>query len=151
MCIIVDASVAAGTFLNPPHPNAEPVIRWIEQQDGKLVFGGRLTQELYVIEKARRYLREASRRGDAIQIPNALVDEEEAEIEKSGICRSDDAHVIALARVSGARVLYSNDRTLGQDFNDHRLISNPRGKHYKRPEHEGLLRHTNACRRLLGS
>lgn len=151
MCIIVDASVAARTFSNPPHPDAAPVIRWIEQQDGRLVFGGKLAQELFVINKARRYLREASRRGHAIQIPSSVVNAEQARIERLGLCRSDDPHVIALARVSGARVLYAEDQALGRDFKDHRLISNPPGKHYKRAEHEGLLRHTNACRRLLGS
>lgn len=151
MCIIIDASVAAITFSNSPHPNAAPVINWIEERDGKFVFGGQLANELYAIKKVRRYLREAMRKGNAIQFPNDVVSNEQAIVERFGICRSNDEHVIALARISGARVLFSDDQLLGQDFNDKRLISKTRGKLYKRPEHANLLRHTYSCRKLLDS
>ena len=46
-----------------------------------------------------------------------------------GVCQSNDQHVIALAIVSGARLLYSNDRRLQRDFKDRRLIDPP-GKVY---------------------
>ena len=33
-----------------------------------------------------------------------------------GVCRSDDPHVIALAKISGTRLLYTNDNGLEGDF-----------------------------------
>ncbi len=47
-----------------------------------------------------------------------------------GACQSNDHHIIALAQVSGARLLYTNDNDLMQDFDDRHLISKPRGKVY---------------------
>ena len=47
-----------------------------------------------------------------------------------GAVKSDDPHIIALAQVSGARLLYSNDKSLQQDFKNKDLINNPRGKVY---------------------
>lgn len=43
---------------------------------------------------------------------------------------SNDPHVIALADVSGARILYSNDENLRDDFRNSVLVSSPRGKLY---------------------
>ena len=39
----------------------------------------------------------------------------------SDSCRSNDPHVIALAQINGARLLYSNDEALQKDFGDKRL------------------------------
>lgn len=63
------------------------------------------------------------------------VDEREVEartqqIEREGIIKSDDPHVLALAQVSGARLLYSNDQDLSDDFRDRRFIDSPQGKVY---------------------
>ena len=44
--------------------------------------------------------------------------------------QSDDPHILALAVVSGARLLYSNDRLLQHDFKNPALINQPRGKVY---------------------
>ena len=44
------------------------------------------------------------------------VDARTEQIQSEGAIRSDDPHVIALAQVSGARLLYSNDGNLQQDF-----------------------------------
>ena len=44
--------------------------------------------------------------------------------------RSDDEHVLALALVSGARLLVAHDRHLRRDFGNPSIISDPRGKVY---------------------
>ena len=41
-------------------------------------------------------------------------------------CKSNDPHVIALAQLSGSRVLYSEDSELRDDFRDPTLLE-PRG------------------------
>ena len=38
--------------------------------------------------------------------------------------------MIALAQISGARLLYTNDSNLQKDFTNRLLIKNPRGKVY---------------------
>ena len=68
-------------------------------------------------------------------------------------CRSNDQHVIALAQVSGARLLYSDDGDLHEDFKNNRLINRPRGVVYSTkngdnltPAHRNLLGRTDICR-----
>ena len=68
-------------------------------------------------------------------------------------CASDDPHVIALAQVSRARLLYSNDRSLQRDFRNKQLIDDPRGSVYStqkssefRPAHKSLLGRRDLCR-----
>ena len=77
---------------------------------------------------------------------------EEKLLQEEG-CRSNDTHVIALAQISGARLLYSNDKDLHVDFKNKRLIDEPRGKIYSTNEdknftysHARLLRDRNLCR-----
>ena len=58
----------------------------------------------------------------------------------SGEITSDDPHVLALARVSGARLLYTKDNALIRDFKDKKFIDQPRGKVYTRKTNEDLLK-----------
>ncbi|MDM8549089.1 hypothetical protein QUF72_03380 [Desulfobacterales bacterium HSG2] len=94
---------------------------------------------------ARRYLRVLNQAGRAIRIPDESIYAEEKRIKD--MCRSDDPHIIALARVSGVRTLCSHDKTLHKDFKNRELISDPRGSVYQNPEHMALLRHTRSCPR----
>ena len=75
------------------------------------------------------------------------------QLKQAGSCQSSDAHVIALAQVSQARLLYSNDKALRGDFKDKALIDNPEGKVYStrldgkfRNAHKKLLRMKNLCK-----
>ena len=67
-------------------------------------------------------------------------------------CRSNDHYMLALAQVSGARLLYSNDRNLQQDFKDSLIINSPRGRVYSTlknkdfvPSHRRLLKRRDLC------
>ena len=150
MCVIVDASVAGRVFSVPHELDFVPLWRWLEKEDGKLVYGGRLTEELDRLPKSKRLLAEMKRGGRALQFPRRDVDEEEQAVGRLRLCRSNDPHVIALARVSGARVLCTNDRTLESDFTNLRLVSSPKGKIYKNASHARVLRHNRLCKRFLG-
>lgn len=55
------------------------------------------------------------------------VDQLAAELVESGACVSDDPHTIALAQISGARLLYSKDEDLRRDFRNDELLK-PRGR-----------------------
>ena len=65
---------------------------------------------------------------------------------------SDDPHVLALAQMSGARLLYSNDKELRNDFKNRKLIHSPNGKVYStlitknfKRSHRELLARTVCC------
>ena len=60
------------------------------------------------------------------------VNEETTFLKENSLCESDDEHVIALAQVSGARLLYADDRKLEKDFRNKALIDTPRGKIYSK-------------------
>lgn len=148
MCLIVDANLAPQVFASPPHPDFVPVLDWLGKRDGCVVYGGRLAAELARIERARRYLLTLLRAGRALRFPDESIVTEQAVVTRTGLCRSNDAHVLALARVSGARTLCTHDRDLQRDFKNLQLISNPKGSVYQRREHVNLLRHTRSCGRL---
>lgn len=100
--------------------------------------------------KARRYFAELLRSGRARRYPDEEVDAEEALVQNTGLCVSDDPHVIALARVSGARVLFSEDRDLWNDFRNPRLVPPRGGKIYRKAQHTPLLRDARRCRAVAG-
>jgi hypothetical protein len=52
--------------------------------------------------------------------------------------RSNDVHILALARVSGARVLFLRDNNLHSDFKNTKILR-PKGKIYQGQRHKKLL------------
>jgi predicted nucleic acid-binding protein len=147
MCVIVDANLASRVFQEPAEADFAPVLNWILERHGELVFGGHLATELARMEKPRRFLLALLRAGRARRVSDSGLAAEEAVVEETGQCRSNDKHVLALARVSGARTLCTHDRDLQRDFRNPQLISGPRGSIYQRAEHAPLLRHTTSCGR----
>ena len=145
MCIIIDANVASKVFAVPYLPDYIPLWKWIQDRDGKIVCGGKLREELEKITHVNRLLKQLFRAGKALQPQLSDVDQKQKEVEKAGLCKSNDHHVIALALVSGARTLCTEDSNLEQDFKNPALISNPRGSIYKNADHAHLLKHTPGC------
>jgi hypothetical protein len=148
MCIIVDANLASAVFSRPPADAMRPVIKWLFKGDGKLVHGGKLTKELLKVSKAGSALVELRKNRRAIDIeaedPSAFA---AALAWCKGRCRSNDPHVVAIARLSGARTLVTNDKQAMQDFKDKVLVPTPPGKIYQRTKHaKRLLTHTPGCR-----
>jgi hypothetical protein len=135
VCIIVDANLASLVFAAPTRPDFEPIIRWIDEGDGKLVVGGRNGHELNKVSAAARRIREW----------DALVDSETNRVKSLGICVSDDQHVIALARVASVRLVCSGDGDLHTDVKNKDLLDKPRGQVYQNASHSSLLRHTSGC------
>jgi hypothetical protein len=149
MCVIIDVNLAFRIFTSAPEAAFRPVFDWLHAPDknGCLVFGGKLFKELAHREASRRYLRSLLQAGRAYRIPDAMVQSDEQQVTDSGLCQSDDPHVVALARVSGARTLCSHDRALHQDFRNPKLIAKPRGRVYQSAAHIRLLRHDRSCPR----
>ena len=75
--------------------------------------------------------------GKILRESDETVNQREIDLADEGRCQSNDPHIIALAQVSGARLLYSNDKALQQDFKNQDLINNPKGKIYTTNEGRG--------------
>lgn len=145
MCIIIDNCMRDDFFGSSPSKASIVVRNWIRESTGRVVYGGKLAAELNGSESAKRTLAEWSRAGRARLIPRSVVDIEQAKLDSLKLCASNDSHVIALARVSGARVLFSSDADLHSDFKSPQLIDNPRGSVYQNESHAHLLVHTRSC------
>ena len=153
MCAIVDANVASEVFGSSPSPAGDRFFDWIERGSERLVVGGKLLEELETGSPGfREWARQAELSGTMRVFDESEVGERTEQIGREGIHTSDDPHVLALAQLSGARLLYSNDRGLRRDFKDTRLINNPAGLIYSTlrsrnfgRSHRQLLGRTDIC------
>ena len=120
---------------------------------GRLVVGGRPWRELQKNSAAKRWLLQGITAGRVRRVARAKVEAQTEEVAQDPRLASNDPQVIALARVGGARLLYSNDRDLQQDFRNQELTPSPRGRVFTslplrsvagsrrlRDAHKGLLR-----------
>ena len=150
MCIIVDAS-RMGDFINPKHHDSAPIRNWL-QNGGRLVFstGGRFTEEVGKSNKYKQKLVEYSRSGRAELIPCESFASDEEFLKNSNLLNSNDPHVLALARHTGTRLLYTRDFKLIQDFKNSKVINKPRGKVYSNSTNADLLTGT-VCAKLQAS
>ncbi|MCG7851730.1 MAG: hypothetical protein MIO92_04335 [Methanosarcinaceae archaeon] len=143
MCIIIDADMVHKVFAEQTQPDFIPLIAWIINEDGRMVYGGLNGRQIRECKLAKAVIQEWAKSGKAKQIDG--VDEEQVYVQKNLIFRSNDPQIIALARKSGARVLCSGDRNLHMDFTDTRLVRGPRGRIYQNASHSDVLGHVRGC------
>lgn len=147
MCAIVDANVQHQVFGDNPTEAGKFFFDWLTKpKGGILVVGGtKLQRELGNNLNFIRVLNERLLAGRAMRISNRIVDDEESKLRAQDVCRSDDEHVLALARVSGARLLFTNDRDLQRDFKNSSIVSGTNGRIYT----TGKSRKVNSTHRTL--
>jgi hypothetical protein len=145
MCVIIDANVAHTIRSAPPDPDAVPLVQRILARRVGVVSGGRNAEELYRAGLGD-FLITLARAGVLSTVGREELEVEERRLREEGRCQSDDHHVLALARLSGARLLYSRDQGLHSDFKNQQIIANPRGKIYSSPKHVRLLQGAGLCR-----
>ena len=153
MCAIVDNNVRHEVFgsEDTQTPAGKYFLDWLDSSRGALVIGGGLRRELGEYRRFQVWLETAVQFGRARQIGDTPVDNETGVLETQDI-RSDDPHVLALARISGARLLFTNDDDLQRDFKNRDIVNNPRGVIYTTRvrqdvtrTHRDLLRRTDLC------
>jgi predicted nucleic acid-binding protein len=83
--------------------------------------------------------------GLALEVCTERIGQEERQVNAIEGRKSDDAHVLALARASGARVLCTHDEDLQADFKNLEIVPRPKGKIYKNQDHARLLGHNQIC------
>ena len=152
MCAILDANVAGQVFGTDRPAAGQAFFEWIDSGRGRLVVGGKLRRELDGNRAFRDWRLQAGLAGRVKRLNDEAVDGRARQLKQDNACRSDDEHVVAVAQLGGARLLYSNDGALQDDFDDKKLIDHPRGKVYStrrhedlRPEHRRLLANRNLC------
>ena len=152
MCAILDNNVRDEVFGENQSEAGKYFLDWLSRRNGKLVVGGRLLCELSGYWRFRQWLQEALRSGIAIRVLDSDVKTETERLNSQSNCRSDDEHVLGLAIVSGARLLFTNDRALQDDFKDRQIIPGIRGRIYTtieysdvRSSHRNLLRRNDLC------
>ncbi len=151
MCAILDANVAH-QLMSTDHRNpGSQFLNRIDEGRMLLVMGGRLSRELNRTP-IQEWLKQALLGGNARAYNDEIVDRRTEEVHESGTCSSDDPHIIALAQISRARLLYTNDRNLQRDFQNKTLIDKPRGKVYTtlkyqvfHASHRKLLDRSDLC------
>lgn len=141
MCLVVDANRVSFVFAPQASGDAKPIFDWLSR-DGILIYGGKLALELARYGRAMGMLTELVRQGRARKIPDDLLEET---VRTLGPCRSNDAHVVALVRRSGARTVCSDDQLLWADLRDRKLVPSPKVSIYRTARHAHLLRHTPGC------
>ena len=139
MCIIVDDNRLGNFLAEPADKDAAPIREWLNRKGGSILYstGGEFAQELG--KKAKTKLQNYSRAGKAKLFPASKFEQDLRDLQAQGGLRSNDPHILALARASGARLLYTRDRDLITDFKDRRFIDKPRGKIYSGAANANLL------------
>jgi len=138
MCIIIDNCVISKVFVENKK-QLKYIKHIITSNINVMVYGGELRREYIKNDKIKRLLVMLDRSGRTRLFRDDKVDEETKRIRRSKVCKSNDCHIIALARVSGARLLCSNDKDLHADFKNAAIVNNPRGNVYQNENHMHLV------------
>ena len=144
MCIIIDNN-KFGEFGSP---DAAPIRKWLEK-GGNVVYGvgGKFKE---VPSKAQNLLVAYEQEGKATRYLWNQIQPKMASL--PGGIKSDDEHILALALVSGARLLFSGDKDLHDDFKNPKIIPKLGGKPksggrvYQTQQHESLLK-ASVCKK----
>lgn len=166
MCLIVDTNCLSAVFDKDAvnHNEFEPVIEWIYNGRGKIVYGG--TKYLGELNKYLAIYLQLRKAGKAEYVDCNLVDAEEIVVSNMIQHNNfDDQHLVALLRVSGCKIICSLDQRAYPYFR-HRLFFTPaarRPKIYSSSGNSDLLcpeniadickpcdNTTNAQKKLLG-
>ncbi len=138
MCAILDASVVSEVFGEKSSPAGKGFRNHLDMGKLSLVIGGQLTSELNENKYFREWSGKAAQFGIVHKYDDKEISTRAKKLSESKICKSNDEHVIALADISKARLLFSNDQNLHDDFGSKKLIDNPRGKVYSTKENDAF-------------
>jgi len=143
MCLIIDNNKRDELFKSPLGDKERVIFDWIRVA-GKLAIGGKLRRELLGSHKMVRLLAQLKLAGRLNEVEDSAVDRKEREVSKLPI-ESDDPHIIALALVSSARLLHTDDAALMRDFKNGTFVPVPRGKIFN--GNVAMLRRDGFCPR----
>lgn len=155
---IVDTDVVGELFGDDRREAGPQFLEWLQRGDGQLTSGGKNWDELRKNDAFREWSDGALRFDRLRMVDHGLVRAETKRLQRDkavspkAAYESNDPHVIALARSGGARLLFSNDGDLHEDFNNRNLIHDPPGTVYTTRQNPGFRSHkrfTNTHRSIL--
>ncbi|MCY4314052.1 MAG: hypothetical protein OXD44_10265 [Gammaproteobacteria bacterium] len=138
-----------GWFLKEPYGDeVAPIHKWLTKRNkpGHLIYSAGALSSEEVPYSAKVKLKAYLDAGRASVIPANSFENLEKEFRNNPKVKSDDHHILALAQHTGARILLTGDKDLREDFKNHELINEPRGKIYSDQRQAHLLK-SSACRR----
>ena len=154
-CAILDADCIGEVFGNDESEAGAEFLRWVLDGKLRLITGGHAQEELRRSAEFRKWA--------AAGPPNLgvyrqrLIAPEKEKLDQRKLVdddiKSNDTHVLALALVSGGRLLYSRDLALRVDFTDPSIIIGPWGQLYNEgakdsftDEHRRRLESAHPCK-----
>ncbi len=154
MCAIIDSNVRDELVKKRPSAIGKYFRDRISgpKRSLKLVVGGKLLRELGGSEQVKRWIIEGIRSGYVMACNDQEVDKVAEDIVDQ--CHSNDPHIIALAQVSGARLLFTRDHKLMADFCNRELLgghvpgrvyTDASGRRTLGRHHKELLARTDLC------
>ena len=132
MCVIIDANMWSD-FLNK-EKNMKPVHKWMESQKGKLVYSNHKAFQKELTKDQKTVLRRYYQAGKARLVPEKQVDETIKSLKENNTFRSNDIHILALAKARRVKVLCTKDTKLHYDFKH--ILG---GRIYQKEKHKNLL------------
>ncbi|MDE0401463.1 MAG: hypothetical protein OXL96_27010 [Candidatus Poribacteria bacterium] len=132
-----------GKFKNPADEDMEPVWRWLDNRNGKIVYANTKKFEDEWERGGMIHLRDQMMRAGQLKLVSEGVQEKADELE--GEIASNDEHIIALAIIARVKVLISyqeGDRDLFDDFKDKNLVG---GRVYTRKAHAQRMLKGDTC------
>ena len=151
MCAILDRNKFGG-FLKPD--KAGEIFRdWVGSGGGRIVYladdkprrlpdeiAGAMRRLLKEYADSPRVMRMLDQYRRAGRTRRVKLSEVAREYPATAKIRSNDRHILAMARASGARLLYTGDGALARHFRNPEIINNPEGVVYSRAAHQIHLR-----------
>ena len=135
MCAIIDANAIGEIFgsrllgeTGIQSKAGKQFFDWLDSKPERLVIGGSKLEKELNNKSYATWLAEVKRRVNLREYTDKEVDQKAKELRKQNACVSNDEHIIALAQISQARLLYSHDKCLHKDFKNEDLINYPKGK-----------------------
>ncbi len=150
MCAILDTNTF-GRFRNEKDENLEPVRKWLQKKNGKIVYSNTEKYKKEWKKGGMEHWIKARAQNQAAQFKLVSEGVEKKENELKDKIRSDDEHIIALALVTGVKILISyaeyesgqkGDSDLFDDFKDRNLVG---GKVYTRKAHARRMLTKDTC------
>ncbi len=142
MCVILDTNTF-GKFKNPVDEDMEPVWRWLDNRNGKIVYANTKKFEDEWERGGMSHLRDQMMRAGQLKLVPEGVQEKADELKDE--IASNDEHIIALAIVARVKVLISyreGDRNLFTDFKNRQLVG---GRVYTRKAHAQRMLRKDTC------
>ena len=142
MCIIIDVDKFGELLSDPPSSDFEPIMHWLKSRRGSVVYTtyGDYGNELGPNAKIR--LEQFKTSGYAKSIEDESILTWAENFEKNEHVTSNDTHILALAKVSGARLLFTGDQKLMDDFKNSKIIHPQKGRIYSGARNAGMLQRT---------